>query len=72
MLPTNGRPLGPGGSGNVWFAFPRSFDLARSKTSDAAKIPHKKKNAAMVVHRQMDSDLNEYTEREERSLLYTF
>jgi hypothetical protein len=57
----------------VWFAFPRSFDLARRKTSDTAKIPHKEKNAAMVldVRRRMDSDSNEYTEREEVSLLYT-
>jgi hypothetical protein len=72
MLPTNGRPLGPGGSGNGWFAFPRSFDLARSKTSEAAKMPHKKMNAAMVVnvHRRMDSDSKEYTEREEGALLY--
>jgi len=48
MFPTSGRPLGPGGSGSVWRAAPRSLVLAKSKASNVVKMHPKIKIAAMA------------------------
>jgi hypothetical protein len=59
MFPTNGRPFGPGGSGNVWRAFPLIFGLARSKATNVAKMQLKIKMAAMAekTRRRMKIEL---------------
>jgi hypothetical protein len=52
MLPTNGRPTGPGGSGSreLCHAFPRDNDLAKSKASDAVKIHARITGNSMVTN----------------------
>ena len=57
MLPINGRPLGPGGSGNVWFACPRVFDLARSQANEAARMQAMTRSAAMIIERHADEKI---------------